>query len=112
MIGAVVGVEFHNEFHILSHAAHVIAAHIDNRVFFKEAEGSGYNKVGVEFVQQDAGSQEGPLIFQHLESRRQTLGQAQLYQFPIFKNAVVGNSNHAAHRHHVAVLQHGDRDHG
>ena len=44
------------------------------------------------------------------KGRNQLSGQTELYQASVLKDAVVGNADHAANRHHVLVLQHRGRN--
>ena len=97
--------ELNNQLHILPHGGGIIAAGLDDQLLLEQAEGAGDDNIPVEFVKQDAGGQEGPVIFQHLHAGQQLFGHAVADDASGFNFRTVAGAHRTAHRHHLGVLQ-------
>ena len=97
--------QLQHQLHILADGAAVVAAGRDHDVFSEHPESPGNDHGAVKLVQQDAGSQKGTVILQHLHTGQEVPGQTVLFHPPSGKLYIVGDTHQPADRHHIFVLQ-------
>ena len=105
-VDCAVFVQLDHQLHILAHGLVVVAAHGDDRVLFEQSERAGNDERAVEAVKEDARGEEGAVVLQHLHESEDAARQAVAFDTPVFQLHIVGDAHDAAHRHHLAVLQH------
>ena len=105
-VDCAVFVQLDHQLHILAHGLVVVAAHGDDRVLFEQSERAGNDERAVEAVKEDARGEEGAVILQHLHESEDAARQAVAFDAPVFQLHVIRDAHDAAHRHHLAVLQH------
>ena len=99
-----------HELHILAHGGGVISAGGDDRAFEEQAERTGDDDVAVEFVEQDAGGEKRPVVFQHLHAGQQPARHPVAHHAAVFDLRAVAGAHRPAHGDHIGILEHGTHD--
>ena len=96
-------VQADDEFHVLADDVFPVAADLDDRLLFEEAESAGNHQKAIKHAQSHAARQEGPEIFKNLKVDQPFSGGSDRQRLAGVEVAAVGDADEPAGGHHLGV---------